>query len=81
MLAKNMEKTNEIRTMALKDVLNMFPNLVQNGLVKFKMIGSKSKELYVSCADVATLITDYERRVLESTYVSHITAMVPAYSN
>lgn len=58
----------------LADVLVMFPQFKKNGLTLYKFAKSNSKLLLVMVSDIASLISDYERRVLLSTYVSYFEA-------
>lgn len=62
----------------LADVLTMFPQFTKNGLTKYRFAQGKSSLFLVMVSDVSAIITDYERRVLLSTYTSYFdTELVP----
>lgn len=62
----------------LADVLKMFPQFAKNGLTKYRFAESNSPLFLVMVSDITTLMSDYERRVLLSTYTSYFdTELVP----
>jgi len=60
------------------DIIKMFPNLIKNGLTKYRFAEGEDTCFLVMVNDVAALISDHERRVMLSTCITYFdTLLIP----